>query len=201
MASSRKFVMSAIRSVVVFCGAALGARPAYAEAAAALGAGLAGAGIRLVYGGGGAGLMGVVARAARDAGGTVVGVIPQFLMDREVAMLDVSEVIVTTSMHDRKRQMFDLAEAFVILPGGLGTLDEAVEIITWRQLSLHDKPILLCDVNGSAGPLTAAVEMAVAEGFAHTSARALFEVVSGPAAVLDRLATLLPVPGAPSARL
>jgi uncharacterized protein (TIGR00730 family) len=193
--------MPAIRSVAVFCGAASGSRPAYRAAAEAIGAGLAQAGIRLVYGGGGSGLMGVVATAALDAAGDVIGIIPQFLMDREVAHPGVFEMIVTDSMHSRKRQMFDLAEAFIVLPGGLGTLDEAVEIITWRQLGLHDKPILFCDVHGSAAPLVAAVDLAVAEGFAHAAATALFEVLPGPAATLERLANLQPAPATASARL
>lgn len=193
--------MPSIRTVAVFCGAALGARPAYRAAAEALGAGLAQAGIRLVYGGGGSGLMGVLAQAALDAGGEVVGVIPQFLMDRELAHPAVFDLTVTDSMHSRKRHMFDLAEAFVVLPGGLGTLDEAVEIITWRQLGLHDKPILFCDVHGSAAPSTAALDLAIAEGFAHSSARALFEILPGAAATLARLATLLPAAATPSARL
>ncbi len=193
--------MPAIRSVAVFCGAAAGARPAYRDAAAALGAGLAHAGIRLVYGGGGSGLMGTVAQAALDAGGEVVGVIPQFLMDREVAHPGVADMIVTDSMHSRKRRMFDLSDGFIVLPGGLGTLDEAIEIITWRQLGLHNKPILFCDVNGSATPVATAVNLAIDEGFARPDATTLFEVLDGPAATLHRLATLLPAPAAASARL
>ncbi len=193
--------MPGIRSVAVFCGAALGARPAYRAAAEALGVGLAQAGLRLIYGGGGSGLMGAVAQAALDAGGEVVGVIPQFLMDREVAHPGVRDLVVTDSMHSRKLRMFDRADAFVVLPGGLGTLDEAVEIITWRQLGLHSKPILICDVHGSSTPLSTAVDLAIAEGFAHPSAKTLFEILPGPTAILTRLTTLPAPPPTASTRL
>jgi uncharacterized protein (TIGR00730 family) len=179
-----------IRSVAVFCGARRGHDPAFADAARALGHGLAEAGIRLVYGGGRVGLMGVLADAILEAGGQVLGVIPDFLTRREVAHQGIRDLTVTGSMHSRKQGMFDAADAFVSLPGGLGTLDETVEIITWRQLGLHDKPMLLCDVAGSAAPLLAVIEAAIAHGFASADARRLFEVLDGVPAVLRRLAEL-----------
>ena len=139
--------------------------------------------------------MGAVADAALAAGGQVLGVIPDFLCQQEVAHAGVAELIVTDTMHTRKRRMFDLADAFVTMPGGLGTLDETIEIITWRQLRLHDKPILLCDIEGSAAPLVATIEAAIAWGFARPEVRNLYEVVGGVPAVLGRLADLTAVPG------
>lgn len=193
--------MARIGQVAVFCGSSPGGAPAFAAAAAALGAGLARAGRVLVYGGGQMGLMGVVADAALAAGGRVEGVIPDFLRRREVAHPGLSELVVTDSMHARKTAMFDRADAFVVLPGGLGTLDEAVELLTWRQLGLHDKPILLCDVLGSAAPLVAAVEAAIVHGFARPAARQLFERHDGVAAVLARLDALQAGQPGGSARL
>jgi uncharacterized protein (TIGR00730 family) len=179
-----------VKNVVVFCGSRPGRDPAWLAAAQAMGRGLAAAGIRLVYGGGRVGLMGAVADAVLEAGGEVLGIIPEFLTRWEVAHERVTELVVTDSMHTRKRQMFDLADAFVTLPGGLGTLDETVEIVTWRQLKLHDKPVLLCNVNGWADALLGAFEIAVADGFAAESARGLFEVLPDVPAVLARLADL-----------
>jgi len=193
--------MPDIHSVAVFCGAQAGGRPEYAAAADALGRGLAQAGMRLVYGGGRVGLMGRVADATMAAGGTVTGVIPEFLTRWEVAHDQVSDLVITDSMHSRKRHMFDLADAFVTMPGGLGTLDETFEILTWRQLKLHDKPILLCDVAGSVRPLVAAIEAAIAEGFARSEVRGLYEVVEGVPAVLARLRHLATAPGGSSALL
>ena len=190
-----------IQSVGVFCGASPGVSPLFRAAAEALGRGIARAGWRLVYGGGQKGLMGVVANAALAEGGAVVGVIPDFLKRLEVAHDGVSELVVTDSMHSRKRGIFERADAFVTLPGGLGTLDETVEIITWRQLGLHDKPILVCDVLGSAAPLVAAFELAIAQGFARPQVRGLFEVHEGVAPVLARLAELPATPTAGAARL
>ena len=182
--------MSGIKSVAVFCGSRVGIDPAFAEAMRVLGRGLAQAGIRLVYGGGRIGLMGILADATVAAGGQVAGVIPDFLQRLEVAHSGLTELIVTDTMHSRKARMAELADAFVAMPGGLGTLDETIEIITWRQLRLHDKPILICDVNGSARPLLAALEASVAMGFARPDARDLYEPVVGVAAVLARLTAL-----------
>jgi hypothetical protein len=182
--------MPSIHAVAVFCGSRPGNDPAYRAAAQALGQGLAQAGIRLVYGGGRIGLMGVVADAALEAGGDVLGVIPEFLGRREVAHETVTQLVVTDSMHNRKQRMFEAADAFVSLPGGLGTLDETIEIITWRQLRLHAKPVLICDVAGSAAPFLAMIEAAIAADFAVPGTRGLFEVLDGVPAVLQRLAHL-----------
>ena len=189
-----------IKTVAVFCGSRPGRLPAYRDAAGALGGGLAKAGLRLVYGGGRIGLMGALADAALAAGGTVIGIIPEFLTRLEVAHEGVTELVVTDSMHVRKRRMFELADAFVTLPGGLGTLDETVEILTWRQLGLHDKPILLCDVAGSAEPLVTTIEAAIDRGFAGPESRLLYEVVPGVPGVLRRLAQLAEGPGQPATR-
>jgi uncharacterized protein (TIGR00730 family) len=194
MAESRPAVhmqtMSDIHAVAVFCGSRTGNDPAYRAAAQMLGHGLAEAGIRLVYGGGRIGLMGIMADAALAAGGKVTGVIPEFLTRREVAHATITELIVTDSMHSRKQRMFEASDAFISLPGGLGTLDETIEIITWRQLGLHAKPILICDVAGSAAPFRATIEAAIAADFADPAARELYEVVDGVPAVLHRLAHL-----------
>ncbi|MCX7380102.1 MAG: TIGR00730 family Rossman fold protein [Alphaproteobacteria bacterium] len=193
--------MSDVHSVAVFCGSSMGSDPAHAAAAAGFGTALAHAGMRLVYGGGRVGLMGVIADTAIAAGGTVIGVIPEFLRAREVAHHGISETIVTDSMHTRKRRMFELADAFVALPGGLGTFDETFEILTWRQLKLHDKPILLCNINGAFAPLIAIIEAAIAGGFARSEARGLFEVTPTVAATIERLRHLATVRGGASALL
>lgn len=182
--------MPRIRSIAVFCASRRGHNPAFAVAAQALGHGLAEAGIRLVYGGGRVGLMGVLADAVLAGGGVVTGVIPDFLIRREVAHSGITELLSVDSMHARKQRMAELSDAFVSLPGGIGTLDETIEIITWRQLGLHHKPVLLCDVAGSAEPLLAAIDAAIARGFAPPQTRALFEVLDGVPAVLDRIRLL-----------
>lgn len=191
--------MPDITTVAVFCGSRVGRLPPFRANAAALGRGLAEAGLRLVYGGGRIGLMGALADAALAAGGEVIGVIPEFLTRLEVAHDGVSELVVTQSMHERKRRMFEMADAFVTLPGGLGTLDETVEILTWRQLRLHDKPILLCDVSGSSEPLVAAIEAAIDWEFAAAETRRLYEVVDGVPHVLERLSQLASAPGGAAA--
>lgn len=193
--------MPSIQSVAVFCGSRPGRSPVFRAAAAALGRGLAEAGMRLIFGGGRVGMMAAVADAAIAAGGTVIGVIPEFLTRSEVAHDGVSELIITDSMHTRKRQMFDLADAFVSLPGGLGTFDETFEIITWRQLRLHDKPILLTNVEGSALPLIGTIQNAIEAGFAPAGVRELYEVVDGVPATLERLENLATARGSASALL
>lgn len=157
--------MSDIRSICVFCGSASGRDPAFEAVARRLGRILAEAGIRLVYGGGSIGLMGTVARETLAAGGTVLGVIPQFLVDREIMLPEVSELVVTQDMHQRKRIMFEQADAFVALPGGIGTLEEVVEQMTWAQLGQHAKPIVLVDVDGFWAPLAALLDHMKATGF------------------------------------
>ena len=179
--------MSRIYSIAVFCGSRAGGDPAFATAARDLGTGLARAGIRLIYGGGKNGMMGILASAVLGAGGKVLGVIPDFLTKWEVVHPGLTEVEITASMHDRKRRMAEEADAFAALPGGIGTLDELFEIVSWRQLRLHDKPIYVCDVAGSAGPFVGAVEGAIAQGFAAPETRALFTVVDGVEALLRRL--------------
>jgi uncharacterized protein (TIGR00730 family) len=193
--------MPDVHSVAVFCGSQAGNAPVFRTAAAEFGRALAEAGMRLIYGGGRVGLMGGLADAALGAGGTVIGVIPEFLTRWEVAHEGVAELIVTDSMHSRKRRMFELADVFVSFPGGLGTLDETIEIITWRQLKLHDKPILICDIAGSAGPLMAMVEAAIIAGFARSDARQLFELVSGVSATMERLRHLATIRGGATALL
>jgi uncharacterized protein (TIGR00730 family) len=192
--------MSTIHSIAVFCGSNSGSNPAFASAARDLGRGLAESGIRLVYGGGRVGLMGAVADAVLEAGGKILGVIPEFLTRREVAHTGV-DLTVTDSMHSRKQIMFAEADAFVSLPGGLGTLDETIEIITWRQLGLHQKPIVLCDVAGSAAPLRAAIDAAIENGFASPQVRDLFFVVEGVPALLGCLRGLPRGAAVPAGRL
>src|SRR3954453_20032082 len=182
--------MTAIHSLAVFCGSRVGVNAAYAEAGRLLGQGLARAGIRLVYGGGRIGIMGVIADAVLEGGGTVLGVIPEFLTQMEVAHSGVNEMVVTDSMHTRKLRLYAESDAFLIMPGGLGTFDEAFEIITWRQLRLHDKPIILCNVAGWAKPLVATIDQAIEQGFADPACRQLFEVIDDVPTVLKRLKKL-----------
>lgn len=169
----------------VFCGSREGFRPAYAAAARALGVRIAERGLGLVYGGAGVGLMGALANACLDAGGVVVGVIPEGVFEREIAHTRLSELHVVRSMHERKALMTTRSDAFLALPGGLGTLDELFEALTWRQIGIHAKPVGLLDVGGYWAPLRSAVERMVAEGFLDASP---FAVVSEAAdEVLDAL--------------
>jgi uncharacterized protein (TIGR00730 family) len=195
--NKKRIIMRDIRTVAVFCGARSGVSPIYRDSAEALGRGLAKSGIRLVYGGGSTGMMGTVADAVLAAGGEVVGVIPEFLTKWEQVHAGVADMTVTDSMHTRKRQMFEQSDAFITMPGGLGTFDETIEIITWRQLKLHDKPILLCDVDGSAQPLVAMIEAAITWGFAMPEVRRLYEIIDGVDGVLDRLGSLSRAQGEP----
>ena len=145
--------MSTIKTVCVYCGSGPGTNPNFIEAAKAVGKALAESNIRLVYGGGSLGLMGAVATSVLDHGGTVTGIIPDFLRMRENALTRVQEMVVTPDMHERKRLMFERSDAFVALPGGLGTLEELVEQLTWQQLGRHAKPVLLANVDGFWEPL------------------------------------------------
>jgi uncharacterized protein (TIGR00730 family) len=145
--------MKPIQNICVYCGSSLGADPRFAEAADALGAAMAAAGIGLVFGGGEDGLMGRVAHAVIDNGGRVTGIIPTFLIKREHALKEAQELIVVEDMHQRKQMMFDRADAFVALPGGVGTLEELVEQLTWAQLGRHAKPVLVADIGGFWRPL------------------------------------------------
>jgi len=161
-----------IRSVCVFCGSAPGARPSYSAAAAELGTALARGGITVVYGGGRLGLMGIVADAALKAGGRVVGVIPRMLIEREVSHSKLTEQHVVTTMHERKTLMAELSDAFVGLPGGMGTFDELVEIVTWAQLGLHTKPVICANIENYFDPMYAMLDYAVAERFVTPESRA-----------------------------
>ena len=156
-------------SICVFCGARFGTDPGAGDIARALGRLLAEKGIRLVYGGGGVGLMGLVANAALDAGADVVGVIPRFLLQREAGHPELSETIVVDTMHERKLKMFERSEAFVVLPGGIGTLEELFEVLSWRTLGLHTKPIVIVDQGGYWQPLADLLKSVVERGFADPS--------------------------------
>jgi uncharacterized protein (TIGR00730 family) len=147
--------MNKIKTVCVYCGSGPGTNPHFIEAAIAFGKALADDGVRLVYGGGSLGLMGAVASSVLDHGGSVTGIIPEFLTSRENALNRVQEMIVTPDMHERKRLMFERSDAFVALPGGIGTLEELVEQLTWQQLGRHSKPILLANIDGFWEPLLA----------------------------------------------
>lgn len=181
--------MTTIPSVSVFCGAAPGrAGGACLRSAEALGRGLAERGIGIVYGGGGGGMMGALADAALAAGGAVVGVIPAFLVAREAGRGGLTELRVVETMHERKRMMFDLSQAACALPGGIGTLDEVIEVLAWRQLGLHDRPTVIVNVDGYWDGLAALVEGAVAGGFAQPSARTLLRFVPSAEEAVDVLA-------------
>ena len=194
--------MSDISAICVFCGSRTGSDPAYESAARSLGRMMAERDVRLVYGGGHVGLMGVLADAVLDAGGQVTGVIPDFLKRREVGREDLTELVVTDSMHSRKQRMFELADAFVALPGGLGTLDETIEVATWKQLGLHAKPIVILDAAGYWGALSALLASVVKGGFAYGDIQTLWSVVETPDQVFDAIdAAARPGPKAVSARL
>ena len=163
--------MRELRAVCVYCGSNAGNRPVYAERAAAVGQRLAREGIAVVYGGGNVGLMGVVADAALEAGGEVIGVIPEQLVNWEVAHRGLTRLEVVADMHTRKMRMFDLSDAFIALPGGFGTLDEMFEMLTWRQLGLGDRPCAFLDVDGFYAPLMGMLDRMVAERFLHPEQR------------------------------
>ena len=181
--------MAAIKRLCVYCASSRGHDETYRQAAVRLGTIIAEAGIELVYGGGRVGLMGLIADAALARDGRVTGVIPGHLNDREVAHPN-ARLVVVSSMHERKQRMFELADAFVTLPGGLGTLDETIEIVTWRQLGLHDKPVVIVDVGGYWAPLIALVEHTIAHGFAEPAARDFFRIVGDVDDILPALAAL-----------
>ena len=175
------------RSVLVFTGSRHGADPAYAAAAEALGAEIARRGCWLVYGGGRVGLMGVVADAAMEAGGEVLGVIPDHLQTEEVAHPGLTDLEITGSMHERKARMYELADAVVVLPGGLGTLDELFETLTWNQLGLHQVPVGILDAAGYWRPLVELLDRSVEAGFVDAAQIAAITVGSEPVLLLDAL--------------
>lgn len=183
-------------SVCVFCGSQYGSDPAYRRVATQLGEMLGTAGVAVIYGGGHVGLMGAVADAAMAAGGQVIGVIPTRLLEREVGHRAITQLITTKDMFERKQQMIDRADAFVILPGGLGTLDELLEVITLRQLGYHDKPIILLNLHGYWDPFIAVVDQVVRHNFALPGARTLYRVVDTVGQVLPALGIAQP-PSAP----
>jgi uncharacterized protein (TIGR00730 family) len=158
------------RSVCLFCGSSDLSDPAYTEAARAFGQQTAEAGWRLVYGGGGVGLMGASARAAHEAGGRVLGVMPGFLRSRE-RLFDEVETLIVPSMHERKTIMYDQSDAFVVAPGGVGTLEEVIEVLSWKRLDLHSKPVIFLNLNGFWEPLLAVMEHSIAEAMTPASFR------------------------------
>ena len=185
--------MARFHRVAVFCGSNSGARPAYAEAARALGREIAGRGLGLVYGGGNVGLMGTLADAALSAGGDVIGVIPDALRARELAHTSLTELRVVASMHERKATMAELAGAFVVLPGGFGTYEEFCEVLTWAQLGLHAKPCGILDVDGFYTSLLQHFDHATTEGFISRTHRDLVLVAHAADEMLDALERHEPV--------
>ena len=180
--------MRKILRLCVYCGSSDAVDRQYQEAASELGASLAAAGIELIYGGGRVGLMGLLADAALASGGGVTGIIPARLRDDELAHTGATELVVVDSMHERKRVMAERADAFAILPGGIGTLDETFEILSWKQLELHKKPIFVVDIGGYWAPLCVLLDHIIAQGFARPQTRALLQVVPTVPALMAVLA-------------
>lgn len=180
--------MTSIRSICVYCGSRSGTNGDYATIARDFGHMLAARRITLVYGGGGVGLMGILARAVKEHGGRVVGIIPRHLDQIEIKQTGLDELHVVEDMHSRKRRMFDLSDAFVSLPGSIGTIDETIEVITWRQLGLHDKPVLLVNERGYWTPFLNMLDHIKTEGFASPHLGELFEVVGSIHDVMPALA-------------
>jgi len=190
-----------IRSLCVFCGSAAGRRDDYADAARSFGRVLAERSICLVYGGGNIGLMGILADEVLSGGGHVIGVIPRHLVERELAHAGATEMRIVNSMHERKALMAELADAFVALPGGIGTFEELLEIMTWAQLGLHNKPIGILDVCGYYRPLLTLLNNAAHEGFVLPENEGLLTVTTDPAEMLGRLAASMSVTAPPIRRL
>ncbi len=186
-----------MQTLCVFCGSAKGTNPVYAEATRQLGQALVRAGLTLIFGAGHVGLMGVLADAVLEAGGKAVGVIPQALVDRELAHRALTEMHVVDTMHQRKALMADLSEAFVALPGGYGTLDETFEVLTWAQLGIHTKPIGLLNTAGYFDPLLTWIDRAVADGFLRTEHLELLNVATNPEELLEALRHHEPAPQMP----
>ncbi len=182
-----------MKKICVFCGSSFGVRPEYEAQARFLGRELAGRGISLVYGGGRVGLMGAVADAALEAGGEVIGVIPEFLMRKEIGHSHLSELIVVESMHARKAKMSELADAFIALPGGFGTFEEFFEVLTWAQLGMHSKPIGLLDTDGFYGPLSLFLRHTALQGFIRNENLSLIVQASEPDRLIERVLAYRPV--------
>lgn len=175
---------SDIHSVCVYCGTGSQVDELYKQGAADLGRALAAAEVQLVYGGGSVGLMGIVSESCMLAGGKVLGIIPGHLSEKEGQKHDITELVVVDSMHTRKAMMLENADGFVVLPGGLGTLEEAFEILTWKYLDLHDKPVVFLNLKGYFDPLLAMIDHMVKEGFTPPHHRDMYRVVQDPADVL-----------------
>jgi len=184
--------MSTSKNICVFCGSSVGARPAYVEAARELGRTLAGRRLGIVFGGGKVGLMGVLADAVLAAGGEAIGVIPEALVAREIAHNGLTELRVVHSMHERKTLMADLADAFIALPGGYGTLEEFFEAVTWTQLGIHRKPCGLLNVDGYYDALLALLDRAVSDGFIREANRSLVLDAADVPTLLEKLETFRP---------
>lgn len=182
--------MNSIRSVCVFCGAQSGGKDIYRLTAEALGRELVSRGIKLVYGAGSIGLMGVVARTVHERGGEVLGIIPEPLTTREMAGETIGETMVVQTMHERKSLMNDYCDAFIAMPGGFGTMDELFEAITWGQLGIHRKPIGLLNVNRYFDPVLQWIDLAVREGFIRPQHRQLFLAGDDPSLLIERLALM-----------
>lgn len=177
-----------VQSVCVYCGSSNRVDGIYLESAKAVGESLARQGLTLIYGGGHVGLMGTVADSALKAGGKVIGIIPEHIRAHEIQHTGLTELLVVDSMHVRKSLMVEKADAFVVMPGGFGTLDEAFEILTWKQLSLHNKPILIYNVNGFWDPLLKLIEHMIASGFAPKDNADIFKIVTTPSEMMAALA-------------
>lgn len=182
-----KKIADGVRNVCVYCGSGLGLNPAYKDAAQTLGEALAANGIGLVYGGGSLGLMGEVARATVESGGRVTGIIPGFLVEKEAMMREVDEIIVTKDMHERKRLMFDRSDAFVALPGGVGTLEELVEQLTWVQLGRHTKPVVVANIDGFWTPFLSLLTHMKADTFIRPGLDVRFTVVDEAARIVPAI--------------
>lgn len=190
--------MKTIESVCVYCGSSNGRDENHFLAGLTLGRSLAHAGLRLVYGAGTRGIMGAVARGAKEAGGTVTGIIPKFLIRREATeaeLAQIDELVVTDDMHQRKHLMFDRSDAFVALPGGIGTLEEIIEIMTWAQLGQHAKPIVFANIGGFWDPLDRLIAHMTAEGFIHTSHLVRPLIVDAPEGIVPAILAAAPTDG------
>lgn len=179
--------MNPIKSLCVYCGSSEGNNPAFRQLAIDLGREMAVRKVRLIYGGGRIGLMGACADSVMASGGEAIGIIPQHLQDREVGHTGLTELRVVDNMHTRKRMMFDLSDGFCVLPGGLGTLEEFFEVVTWRQLGIHDKPIILLNAEGYWNGLTGMLDDIIGEGFAHPAVRQFYSVVGSVGRLFDML--------------
>ncbi len=167
-----------LTAVCVFCGSRDGTNPSFLKASKTLGRQCANSGIRVVYGGAGIGMMGAVARSALDAGGKVTGIVPKFLTEMEPQLDGLDDFILTETMHDRKIKMYEISDAFVIMPGGIGTLDETMEILTWRQLGVHAKPVIIANLDNYWDPFLEMIDHVIEQGYAGENVRGLYRTVT-----------------------